>query len=298
MKRIFYFNVTYGCNSKCIFCYSHNTCHSGVTHNEISLEEIFEFLEKYNTSSGDRVIINGGEPLLHSEIETILLRLRKYDCEVLIYTNGRLLTEFDFSRLTNKYRFIVPIHGCEAMHDRITGVVGSYSETLKGIAAITDNTKCLVDIKIIINKQMILEDSTGVKFIESLKSVKYNNAVHITKMADTIISIRNKCESVTNSDAAHYTKILYEYFKCENRIIKIFDTCIAELGAKNFELFERYKDLIEVYFKDKSQFRKMKLSRNSLECMKNCTMSDMCMSAVDEYKVLEHFNGKIYENLE
>lgn len=298
MKRIFYFNITYGCNSNCVFCYSHNTHHQSITFNEISSEEFFQYLIEYNVSPDDRVIINGGEPLLHSEIETILFGLMKFDCEVLVYTNGRLLNKFDFSKLSKKYRFIIPIHGYEIIHDRITGVAGSYKETLTGITALTDKSECLVDLKIIINKQMIMEDRDGKKLIESLKNVNFNNAIHITRMADTIVSVRNNCKTVNNSDAAYYTRLLYEYYNKKKKIIKIFDTCISELDVEDYGFFEKYNNSIVVYFKDKNQFREMNLTRNSLTCMENCKMRNMCMSAVDEYKVFECWNGKIYENLE
>ena len=36
IKRIFYTNITYGCNSNCVFCYSHNTKHIKDTYNEVS----------------------------------------------------------------------------------------------------------------------------------------------------------------------------------------------------------------------------------------------------------------------
>lgn len=99
MKRIFYFNITYGCNSKCIYCYSHNTQHISKTFNEMSANDFFEYLAEFKIGHDDRVIINGGEPFLHSEIDSILRGLLIYDCEVLIYTNGRLLHEFSFDYL-------------------------------------------------------------------------------------------------------------------------------------------------------------------------------------------------------
>lgn len=296
--RIFYFNITYGCNSNCIFCYSHNTRHGSATYNEIDSKKFFDYLEQNALSFKDRVIINGGEPFLHSEIDEVLLGLMKYNCEVLIYTNGRSIIGHDLSALTNKFRFIMPIHGYEILHDRITGITGSYQETMAGIDSLMKKTKCLVDIKIIINKYMILEDYDGKQLIESLKYVKFNNAVHITKMADTIVSQRNHCESVTNQEASYYTNLLYVYYKKSNRKIKLFDTCIRQCGIENYEFVEKYVEPIVVYFKDKNQFREMELKRSPLNCRKNCNLSDRCMTAVDEYKVLEYYNGIIYENLE
>ena len=93
---IHYFNITYTCNSNCIFCYSHNTIHSGNVHKEISYIDFTDYLTRKKVCSHDRVIINGGEPFLHTQIIDILKFLEGIKCEVLIYTNGRLLTKYDF----------------------------------------------------------------------------------------------------------------------------------------------------------------------------------------------------------
>lgn len=296
MKRIFYFNITYGCNSNCVFCYSHNTRHDAKTYNEIAAVDFFAYLEMQRITADDRVIINGGEPFLHTEIDTILEGLSNYGCEVLIYTNGRLLTEHDLSGLSEKYRFVIPIHGYESVHDFITGIPGSYRDTLNGLNYLVDHTKCMVDIKIIINNKMIHEDYKGKRLICSLPKLRFNNAVHITKMADTIVSIRNGCHSVENEDAADYTALLLNYYKKRKCRIKIFDTCIK--GIEFDGHYEKYKKSITVYFKDKSHYRVMNLSRRIQSCMNNCKYLDKCNSAVDEYKVLEYYEGKIFENLE
>lgn len=298
MKRIFYFNITYGCNSNCIFCYSHNTHHNSRSYNEISSADFFDYLDAQHVKAGDRIIVNGGEPFLHTEIENILSGLVAYGCEVLIYTNGRTLSQYDMSYLTKRFRFIIPIHGYEIIHENITGVKGSYRETLMGLNKLAHETDCLVDIKMIINNLMISEDYEGSLLIRSLGDVIFNNAVHITKMADTIVSKKNKCETVSNDDAAYYTKLLFEYFKKSERKIKIFDTCIKDIVFEPYVDYIKYKENVRVYFKDRNQYRELDLSRNFTKCMEKCLCLDKCMSAFNEYKVLEYFKGKIYENLE
>lgn len=296
--RIFYFNITYGCNSNCIFCYSHNTTHSKKTYNEISSKDFFNYLDENNLNIRDRVIINGGEPFLHSEIEDILKGLQVYGCEVLIYTNGRLVKNFSFEYMTEKYRFVIPIHGYEEVHDKITGVKGSYAETIQSLEYLTEKSKCKVDVKIIINNLAIKQDLSKLKFEASLANVHFNNAVHITKMADTIVSKRNGCSSVANTAAAEYTAWLFEYYHNKNVSIKLFDTCVKKIDWGKYEETEPYGDEVTVYFKDKNQFREIVLHREIKECMAECSCKEKCISAVNEYRVLEYIDGKIIENLE
>lgn len=297
--RIFYFNVTYGCNSNCIFCYSHNTWHNSIPHNEMSATQFFTYLEANNICDSDRVIINGGEPLLHTEIDTILVNLIKYGCEVLVYTNGRLLINHNFSALNNNFRFVVPIHGTESVHDAITGIKGSYKETILGLKHLVFRSKCLVDVKLILNNELIQADPTGLSMIAAFNNeIAFNNAIHLTRMADTIISIQNGCKSVSNEDAAYYMNIFFSYFKSRLVIVKLFDTCIKNIPLLAEREVGKYSESIEVFFKDKNQYRKMDLTRIQSECMYSCPFRDKCMSAAEEYKVLEYFNDNFYEGLE
>lgn len=299
MKRIFYFNITYGCNSNCIFCYSHNTWHNSEPHNEMSVEQFFRYLNGKGLSAYDRVIVNGGEPLMHTDIEKVLNGLIPYGCEVLVYTNGRLVTNYNLSGLNKNFRFIIPIHGYEEIHDSITRVKGSYKEALEGLEYLVNQTGCMVDVKLILNNKMILEDPYGEKTLQAFdQQIIFNHAVHLTKMADTIVSSKNGCRTITNDDASRFMRIFFDYFSQRHVRIKIFDTCIKSMERLKNSSLERYKDSLAVYFKDKNQYRILNLTRNFTDCMTDCSFADKCMSAVDEYKALEFFENKIYENLE
>ena len=291
--NIHYFNITYTCNSNCIFCYSHNTIHSGKVHKELSYTDFCEYLKRKKVGSSDRVIINGGEPFLHTQIIDILTFLVDIKCEVLIYTNGRLLTKYDFSFLNGNFRFVIPFHGHKELHDKITKVAGSYDEMRKGVEYLR-NFECKVDMKIIINHEMVTNTCVFEKSIKALATFHYNNALHITKMADTKVSIRNKCESISNEEAAICTAKTYHFFKDKVKCIKIFDTCISDMIIIN------YHDEISpfsVWFKDNKKESSVELKRPNNSCQNSCKYSQECASAVGEYTVLEYCMN-FYKGLE
>lgn len=291
--NIFYFNITYTCNSNCVFCYSHNTIHSGRIHNEVELNDFVNYLRCNKVQETDRVIINGGEPFLHSNIISILQSLLEFNCEVLIYTNGRCLENLDLSFMTEKYRFVIPVHGYTDLHDRITRSKGSYDEMSRGIDHLT-HYNCKIDIKVILNPEMISSLSKFERTLSSIDSLKFNNAVHITKMADTIISERNSIPSVTNEQSSIYTRKLFEHLKKKNVIVKIFDTCIKDIEI------DKYEDCIlplNVYFKDSKTTWDFALSEPSWPCRKQCSKLKYCESAVNNYTVLE-YNGIFYKGVE
>lgn len=267
-------------------------------HNEMPLELFIAYLEQKHVSHNDRVIINGGEPLLHTEFMRLLASLKKYNCEVLIYTNGRLLSNIDLTLLDSNFRFIVPVHGDKTLHDSITGIKGSYDETLLGMNSFNTSVQCKLDLKVILHNRMIENEERFKIILESYSNVYFNNAVHLTKMADTLVSKNNNCVSMTNEATSHYMKIMFEYFAKKNFIIKIFDTCVKDFDWVKSYTFEKFHDNIEVYFKDYNQGRQIILEKPKLDCSKDCSMREYCMSAVGEYTVLEFNKNKLYENLE
>lgn len=295
-KRIFYANITYGCNSSCIFCYSHNTKHSKYTYSEVSKDALVEYWNKIEVSHKDRIIINGGEPLLHTEFNDIIEATCEYGCEVLIYTNGRLLKKLDMSMLTSNFRFVIPIHGHEALHDSITRVPGSYQEMMAGIVNLS-KSNALVDVKVIINNQMVENQSDYQKTVDSLQSLPELNAVHITKMADTIVSKRNNCPSVTSEMSSRVTSNLFDLFK-EKCVVKLFDTCIKEIAMNTTIKVSGLAPKIQVFFKDAQHEFNVGLDKPYLSCMDECRYKDICQSAVGEYTVLELIDGNFVIGLE
>lgn len=291
--NIFYFNITYTCSSNCVFCYSHNTIHSGHVHNEISPEDLLEYLREYNVQPSDRVIINGGEPFLHSKILTILKSLGDIGCEVLIYTNGRHIKHLDLSFLRNNFRFIVPIHGHKILHDKISRCDGSFVEMEEGLKHLS-NYGCKVDLKIILNPFMISSHEEFNKTLVDIDSLIFNNAVHVTKMADTVISKKNGIPTVTEASTSEFNKIIFDHYAKRGIVLKFFDTCIKDIPVINFY----NRDLSnKVYFKDWKAQWKFNFYTPDNECRKNCSHKEFCQSAVGNYTVLE-YNGKFYKGLE
>lgn len=296
MSRIFYFNVTYGCNNNCVFCYSHNTTHKAKTYKELSCGEFSAYLKDSRVKPEDRVIINGGEPTLHSQLVELLKLLDEIGCETLIYTNGRQLSKLYENKYKNRFRIIVPIHGDEETHDFITGVSGSYRDTIQELKNLTNNGNFDVDIKLILNTYNICDEATYESYLQSLSNISFNNYVHITKMADTVISKRNNIKSMSNLLVSKYIKRLFDYFVAKEIKVKLFDTCIYDIMEHYNPSINLDERDIEVYFKDYSQERKITLFDKKDDECSDCKYKRYCRSAVNEYKVLEYNNkGFCYE---
>lgn len=74
-----------GCNMRCPFC--HNPRLVYLEENEISQEEIFKFL-KSRIGILEGVCITGGEPLINSDIEEFIKKIKELGFKVKLDTNG------------------------------------------------------------------------------------------------------------------------------------------------------------------------------------------------------------------
>ena len=152
--REFYLNITYECNSNCIFCAAEHEITGQCGHME--LEEVKSILNSYNLRMGDEVIINGGEPTLHKELNKIIEYIRSFGADVILFTNGRMFRNADFLESIYHHglaQISIPIHGNEIAHDRITRVVGSYRQTIEGlqnIKKIKQKQSTVVELKTVI----------------------------------------------------------------------------------------------------------------------------------------------------
>lgn len=129
-----YFNVTNACNSACVFCASDS---QDATRHDIPTHVICAAFERFAVGPGDEIIINGGEPTIHPGLHTIIREGVERGAALTLFTNGRLLHSFDYTRallVPGLFRISIPLYAhSEIVHDRVTCRPGSFQQTLQGI---------------------------------------------------------------------------------------------------------------------------------------------------------------------
>lgn len=120
--------ITDYCNFTCKHCDSDNNNSKNMT------EEVFQkLLEIFKQKQVFRVIITGGEPLLHPNILEFARCISMNDISVVIQTNGYLLSP----NIINKYKeinsleFRISIYGMSKSHDLVTGKTGAFQKLQK-----------------------------------------------------------------------------------------------------------------------------------------------------------------------
>jgi radical SAM protein with 4Fe4S-binding SPASM domain len=91
-----FFDVTSGCNSRCIHCY--NNSHLPLQ-DELTTDEIRELARQLHTWGIYQVSIAGGEPFLRKDIFDILSIFCQFNVQASVTTNGLLLTQQNAKKL-------------------------------------------------------------------------------------------------------------------------------------------------------------------------------------------------------
>ena len=97
---------TSGCNLRCWFCDSYHTSWEP-THGWMSVESLLDEVRSHEAS---HVVVTGGEPLLHGEIEALLDQLGEEEYHVTVETNGTIHrdTHIDLASISPKLASSTP----------------------------------------------------------------------------------------------------------------------------------------------------------------------------------------------
>ena len=123
------------CNNNCRIC-----ARSHLHIEEAGLNKIEDQLRSIRAANRTEVILTGGEVTLHKDIFEILELAKSLGfSKISVQTNGRLFADKDFAKraaaMGDFLDVFLSIHGhTAAIHEEITGVRGSFAETLLGIS--------------------------------------------------------------------------------------------------------------------------------------------------------------------
>ena len=136
-RKLFYMSLelTYRCVEKCIHCYIDDTPKFCAT-KELTLDEYKNILRQARQMGCVRILLTGGEVLLHKNFCDIAEYATSLGLIVEVYTTGVGLTDEIFDRLcatkVNSVSFSL-YSGISTEHDAITGLPGSFEKTLKAM---------------------------------------------------------------------------------------------------------------------------------------------------------------------
>jgi len=118
--------ITEACNLRCRHCYI-GTKGSA----ELDLRDLEKILTEFEEMQGLRVLLTGGEPLLHSRFSRINEMLPDFSPRKVLFTNGLLLRE-EILRNLHVDEIQISVDGLEEAHDSVRGK-GTFRPTIDAV---------------------------------------------------------------------------------------------------------------------------------------------------------------------
>lgn len=131
--------LTYRCNERCVHCYVDDA--DAGARKELELDEYKSLLDALRAMGCMSVLLTGGEVFVKKDFLKIAKHAASIGMLVDVYTNGSLMTDEQFDMLREMHLNSMSFSlygGTAAVHDRITGVPGSFERTVRSAMM----TKC------------------------------------------------------------------------------------------------------------------------------------------------------------
>lgn len=295
-----YFNITYKCNQKCLFCaadlFEHNN-------EEMTLKEFSDIVNKAQMKKGDKVILNGGEPTCSSYFKEIIDFCKDKELRIDLFTNGRYFKDLSrCEQIFNKGSFYirVPLFGMEMVHDNLTGNKGNFKETISGIENISKyyGNKETLEIKLLLSKETVKHNLSIIKYLKSL-GIADNCTFSLNPLIISKSVLKNYnifCDDYSNLMQKSYSLLEYCKEYSIDIITPLVPICILPKQFKN-DLIKNYcSQSTQVFFNDKYNIDTDVVNNTfgsyEVRCM-DCDYCDLCPKYSRTY--LEYRNG-VLEN--
>jgi radical SAM protein with 4Fe4S-binding SPASM domain len=164
--RYLEFQITDRCNLHCRHCYIGNGLHQ-----DLPLEKIFKVLREFEEIQGLRLLLSGGEPLLHPHFWKINEILRDYPFRSVLLSNGTLITE-DIANRLRFHEVQVSLDGMKEGHESIRGE-GTFGKTLQAIDNIQD-ANIRVSVATMIHRRNLKEFDRLASLMQSKNILEWN----------------------------------------------------------------------------------------------------------------------------
>jgi len=124
--RYLEFQITDRCNLRCLHCYIGEGAHQ-----DLSFGKMKRVLEEFEEIQGLRLLLSGGEPLLHPRFWDLNNILREYGFRSVLLSNGTLITR-DVSKKLRVHEVQISLDGMKEGHESIRGK-GAFEKAVSAI---------------------------------------------------------------------------------------------------------------------------------------------------------------------
>ena len=123
------------CNCRCVMCDIWKANHA---RRELSREELARHLPAFRDFHVRRVVLSGGEALMHSNLWALCEMLKELSVKITLLSTGLLLKRHADAVVRWCDDVTVSLDGSRAVHDAIRNIPGAYDRLAEGVAALKE----------------------------------------------------------------------------------------------------------------------------------------------------------------
>jgi len=158
--------ITDRCNLQCRHCYIGEG-----SHRDLSLKQIQQVLKEFEEIHGLRLLLSGGEPLLHPDFWEINEILRNHAFRSVLLSNGTLITQEVAKRL-RVHEVQISLDGMKEGHESLRGK-GTFEKTILAIDHLQE-ANIRVSVATMIHRKNLSEFDRLASLLQSKKIKEWN----------------------------------------------------------------------------------------------------------------------------
>jgi MoaA/NifB/PqqE/SkfB family radical SAM enzyme len=121
------------CNCRCVMC---DIWKANADKREISADDLDRHLDAIRELRVQRVMLTGGEPLLHRNLWALCLKLQALRIRITLVTTGLLIEQHAADIAAAIDTVVISLDGDRDTHDRIRRVKGGFDRIARGVMAL------------------------------------------------------------------------------------------------------------------------------------------------------------------
>ena len=126
-------SVHSACNCRCVMC---DIWKANADQREISADDLDRHLDAIRELRVQRVMLTGGEPLLHRNLWALCVKLQALGIRVTLVTTGLLIEHHAADIAAAVDTVVISVDGDRDTHDRIRRVKGGFDRIARGVTAL------------------------------------------------------------------------------------------------------------------------------------------------------------------
>lgn len=120
------------CNCRCLMC----DIWRSTSKTELASEDVAHWIGEWRDLGVQRVVLSGGEALMHSRLWDLCDHLRAADIAITILSTGLLLRQHAAELVLRCDDVVVSLDGPQNVHDQIRNIPRAYERLAEGVAAV------------------------------------------------------------------------------------------------------------------------------------------------------------------